>query len=127
MQAQLVLVPVPVPVRLAAPRQPAEALPSFRMQSTRQRRPATQAIRAYSFHGSFGEGHGQKILDLHPRVKLFQGAIRGIGLQAQCRSRKARFRMAKAFVNALAHRAPALGTVAADASPMIDVDTVKKP
>lgn len=35
--------------------------------------------------------------------------------------------MAEALVDALAHRAPAVGTAAADAPHVLDVDTVKKP
>ena len=72
-------------------------------------------------------GHDQKILDPVPGAGPFQSAICGIGLQAQRRSRKAGFRMAKALVDPLAYRSTALSRRAAHAPNVIDVDTVEKP
>jgi len=73
------------------------------------------------------EGLKEKILDLHPPQNMYCGAIRGIGLQAQGRCRKARPRMPQAFVEPFPQRAPALGRTSADTSAMINVDAMQKP
>ena len=69
----------------------------------------------------------KKILDLYPDQEAHWAAIRGIGLQAQGRCRKARPRMPQAFVEPFPQRAPALGRTSADTSAMINVDAMQKP
>jgi hypothetical protein len=68
-----------------------------------------------------------KILDLPLFRNMSQDVIRGIGLQAQRGRRKARFRMAKALVDALANCASSFRTATAHTSHVLDIDPMKKP
>lgn len=68
-----------------------------------------------------------KILDPHLHADKSQAPIRGIGLQAQSRGRKAGFRMAKTLFDTLANGTPPLRTVPADTPHMLNVDAMQKP